>query len=205
MTEGESWKTSGKKYHNEVRRRNGRCKPARTRADRILVLTEAARGNLSGFVASSTSQLHDRAGAGAPRCCAGYSRSSRSQDGESERSGSEWSARCAERTCPAQHRGAPAQPQQPPVKSAICCESPWTTTDSCGCTHPAYCIAQAARFMMQARRPSVDGERREARRRSPRSYGRRKPNGCDHAETNTTPSWLTNTRRGHAHLDSRAA
>jgi hypothetical protein len=39
---------------NEVRRRNGRRKPARTRADRILVLTEAVRGNSYGFVASGT-------------------------------------------------------------------------------------------------------------------------------------------------------
>src|ERR1700716_1740408 len=61
MTEGESWKTSGKKHHNEVRRRNGRCKPARTRADRILVLTEAARGNPSGFVASSSTIAPGRA------------------------------------------------------------------------------------------------------------------------------------------------
>jgi hypothetical protein len=37
---------------NEVRRRNGRRKPARTRADRILVLTGAVRGNSYGFVAS---------------------------------------------------------------------------------------------------------------------------------------------------------
>ena len=35
----------------EVRRRNGRCKPARTCADRTLVLTETGRGNSDGFVA----------------------------------------------------------------------------------------------------------------------------------------------------------
>jgi hypothetical protein len=52
---------------------------------------------------------------------------------------------------------------------------------------------------------TVDGERREARRRFPRSYGRRKPDGCDDAETNTTPFWLVQHRREDAQLDSRAA
>ena len=42
---------SPQEHQIEVRRRNGRCKPARTRADRTLVLTEAGRGNSDGFVA----------------------------------------------------------------------------------------------------------------------------------------------------------
>jgi hypothetical protein len=36
-----------------------------------------------------------------------------------------------------------------------------------------------------------------------RNYGRRKPDGCDAAETNTTPSWLIPSARGSAPRSSR--
>jgi hypothetical protein len=46
--------------------------------------------------------------AGGVQWCSGYSRSSRSQDGESERRGSERSAGCAQRACPEHHCTPPA-------------------------------------------------------------------------------------------------
>ena len=205
VSSGASRAAQSKKRRNEVRRRNGRRKAARTLADRNLVLTEAVQGNLDGFVAFRDRALSSSTivpvAAGLHRCC-GYSWSSRSQDGGSERRGSERSARCAERACP-QHRCTPAATRDAALWNERFAANPRGyqnfLVDVCAGGIASSCCARLS-FGHVDEQSTASSEKLAGEYRN---YGRRKPDGCDAAETNTTPSWLIPSARGSAPRFSR--